>query len=351
MKTRAVVVSVGARTPIGLQAPSTGFAHRAAAAAMQQSPLLDGDDEPATMCLVPTIDPLSIGAARAAELARPALEEALEPLGSLTAELRFELLVCVDEHLAERRANERPAASFLVEDITRRASALLPQLEVSSSTRGPAALGFAFEALVEKLKRGEADAALIGGVHTDYDPARIAALSAAKRLFTPNNLDAMIPGECAAFAVLMRPDTARAKRLPSRVEIQAIGTGHERARPDNDEPAFEAFGLTAAVRQAGEPLAADGLGAGWMLTDLSFETLRVFELQAMMARTQKLWCEPQVCDAPAQRMGYLGAAAMPLELVLAAEGWRRGWAPHHVAMALAGSDAGERAAMLLGAPR
>jgi 3-oxoacyl-[acyl-carrier-protein] synthase-1 len=50
-------------------------------------------------------------------------------------------------------------------------------------------------------------------------------------------------------------------------------------------------------------------------------------------------------------MGHLGAAAMPLHVILAAEAFRRGFAPHPYAVSIAGSDGGERAALLLSAPQ
>lgn len=347
----AVVVSVGARTPIGLDAKSTGFSHRAATVAMQLSPLLDAKDEPATMCFLPTLDPFSTGVPRAVQLAGPALVEALGPLRPYLPHLRLKLVLCLDEHLGARDRGGFVPASDLAGELTRKAAALAPKLEdVATAARGAAALGFTLERLLDELSGGKVDAAVIGGVHSDYDPARIRALSEAKRLLSPDQLDSLIPGECAAFAVLMRPDRARACQLRRQVELHSFGTGYEKARPDNDEPAFTALGLTAAVRQAAKPLLDEQQRAGWLLTDLSFETMRLYELQAVMARTQKLWCEPQLCDSPAQRIGYLGAAAMPLHLVLAAEGWRRGWAPHPIAISIAGSDSGERSALLMSAP-
>jgi 3-oxoacyl-[acyl-carrier-protein] synthase-1 len=38
---------------------------------------------------------------------------------------------------------------------------------------------------------------------------------------------------------------------------------------------------------------------------------------------------------------------LPLSIALAAEGWKRGYAPSGIALALAGSDAGERGAVLM----
>jgi len=346
MKIRAVVSSVGARTPVGLDARATAFLHRASNIVMQASPILDRDEQPATMAVLPTLDPRATGTDRAAELGVAALREALAPLIGVARNERVKLLCCLDEHLDQRR----PEAFELSSRLSREADKLGAELDVATTTRGAAALGHALGKLLDELESGAITLAVVGGVHTDYDPARVQSLSEAGRLFTPDALDALIPGEAAAFAVLARGTTARRLGLPALVEIHETATGLSRARPDNDESAFEASALTAVVRKVTEPLVASGLRCGWMLTDLSFETMRLYEFQAMTTRTQAIWCEPQYCDAPAQRLGYLGAAAMPLHLVLAAEAWRGGFAPHDVAMSIAGSDSGDRAAILITAP-
>jgi 3-oxoacyl-[acyl-carrier-protein] synthase-1 len=145
----------------------------------------------------------------------------------------------------------------------------------------------------------------------------------------------------------MRPDIARLCKLSSYARIHQIGTAIEKATPDNDHSRFEAIGMTVAVRRAGAPLREEKGQAGWMLTDLTFELRRVYEWQSVMVRTRNLWCEPQRLDAPGQRLGYLGAAAVPLHIALAATAWRHGYAPHATAMSVSGSDPGERTAILL----
>jgi 3-oxoacyl-[acyl-carrier-protein] synthase-1 len=346
VKTRAVVVAVGARSPLGLDAVSTAFLYRAGSIVMQQGPLCDPDGEPVALCALATLDPTAVGLGRAERLAVPALEEALEALGPGARAFRAKLFLCFDEHLG---GDEIAAAGELAGKLGRRAESLLGSVEVATSTRGAAALGFALDDLVDDLERGRADVAVVGGIHTDYEPERIAALARAGRLLADGNLEALVPGEAAAFAVLARPATARAHGLVPLAELHAAATAFEKARPDNDEPAFEALALTSVLRKIGDAL-DDGLGAGWILSDLQFEPMRLYEMQSAFTRTRRSWCEPHQWDGPAQRLGWLGAAAMPMHLVLAAEAFRRGWAPHPVAVSLAGSDDGERAAVLLSAP-
>jgi len=157
----------------------------------------------------------------------------------------------------------------------------------------------------------------------------------------------VLPGEGAAFVVLTREETARRLDLSPAARVGGVGTGVDRSRPDNDASALEATGTTAAIRAAAEDLVESGLRAGWAISDHTFEARRVLEWQAAVIRTHTLWGEPHHVEAPAQRIGNLGAAALPFAMALAAEGWRRGYAPSGIVMALAGSDAGERGAVLL----
>lgn len=350
MKTLASIVAVGAITPIGLQAADSAFSQRAAAAGMREAPLVDADGERVTMCYLPTLDPLLTGADRAQVLARRALTEAVTALGPIARTMRARLALGVDEIFAERGPDGTPAATTFAHELSRSVALHLPDLSFEAAARGPASAAYLLPGLCEALQSGAIDVGILGGAHTDYDPRRIAALAAADRLFKPDNLDAMIPGECAAFAVLMRPDVARKQKIRPLAEIRAVATGYEKARPDNDESAYQASGLTAALRTALAPLGEVGLRAGWLMTDVTFELFRHHEFQAAIVRIQKLLCDPQQMDSPAQRIGYMGAAAMPLHLAMATEAYRRGFAPHAFGVSVAGSDAGERAAMLVSAP-
>ena len=146
---------------------------------------------------------------------------------------------------------------------------------------------------------------------------------------------------------------ARRLQLPELARIHGIGSAFEKANPDNDESAFEAAGLTVALRRALELLGDEKSDekVGWMLSDLTFEMREVYEWQAVAARHQRYFGDPQHADFPAHRLGHMGAAALPLCLTLAAEAWRAGFAPHERAVVTVGSDTGERAAVLASAGR
>ncbi len=343
LRPKAFIAAVGARSSIGLDALQTALLFRAGACGMRQAPILDDRGEPVTMCFLPTLDPFSVGSERAAALARPALEEALAPLAGKIDGRAVQLRLCLE-------ADGREAATALAAQIQTRAHELLPGIGLEVTARGGASGAMAAAEALKALGARRLEAVVVGGVHCDYEPDKIRALSAQGRLFKPDNLDAYIPGEAAAFAVLMREDAMRRAGLEPMAAVIASESGFEAATPDNDLSAFDAKGLTATIRAATQELADSGLTAGWALTDLTFEMRRVAEWQAMLIRTRKVWSEPYVVESPAQRIGQLGAAAIPLGLCLAAVGWRVGSAPAPIAVVFGGSDAGERGATLLATP-
>jgi 3-oxoacyl-[acyl-carrier-protein] synthase-1 len=343
----AVVASVGARTALGATAMHTGFLLRAGCAGLMAAPLVDAAEEPVTACFLQTLDPLLVGPARAAELAVGAMREALAPLAGVAPSLRIRLVLCVDEHLARKGPNgAAPPAASLLTTLQAQARAIAPSTGVEVIARGAAGPGFALAEAIGGLGVSY-DALLLGGVHTDYDPEVIRALESAGRLYRDDHLDALIPGEAAAFALLTRGELARRHGLRACAQLHSFATAFEKATPANDESAFEATGLTVAVKKAGAPLLEARLRAGWILTDFTFELFRIYEWQSVSIRARQILGEPHHLDSPAQRIGHLGAAAMPLHMALAYEAWRRGYAPHAVALSLAGSDGGERAALVM----
>ncbi len=356
MKTLAVCAASGARTSLGGTLVETAFLLRTGIAAIAASPLADADGEQVTMCFDKAIDPYLVGEERAAELAAPALAEALSQLGEEGESLSLRLLLCLDaprspavrsERGERGERGEQAAGAVVAQRLHARARELSPGITLEVCARGSAGAAFALPQALEALASRQMDALVLGGVHTDYDPATIADLAAQGRLHGPKNLDAVIPGEAAAFVVLMREDTARRLRLEPAARITGIGSAMARARPDNDESVFDAKGLTTAVRAAAAELVTEQLRAGWLLTDHTFESSRILEWQTMATRAHALFGSPYHLESPAQRLGHLGAASLPLAIALAAEGWKRGYAPSAIAIALAGSEAGERGAIVL----
>src|SRR5262249_52471200 len=161
------------------------------------------------------------------------------------AGLRTKLLLCVDEQLARppEAARARPDGPHLARpprsDGARVLAAVREALrdlapESSVCARGAAGPGFALPDALAALEQG-LHAVVLGGVHTDHAPAIIGALDARERLYRNDNLDSIIPGEAAAFVVLMRPQVARSRGLREHAAFCSVAGALEKATPDNDE--------------------------------------------------------------------------------------------------------------------
>lgn len=344
----SVIVGTGAFTPFGLNALQTAFLLRTGMPAMTWSPLADQQGEPVTFGLQGTLDPEKTGGARALDLALPAFDEAVAPLLPFADRLRIGVVLSLDEELAPKSSWSGPnPGGELLAAFERHVLSRFPHSKVTVVARGAGGPGQVLPDALAALSRFEIDALIFGGAHTDYDPARIRWLEDQGRLFTVSNLDAIVPGECAAFVALMAPDVARRANLPVLGRVGSIASGFEEATPDNDLSAYEAKGLTAAVRAATRAFVGEKRTAGWMLTDSTFEMRRLYEWQSVITRTREVWGEPFVVEAPAQRMGLLAAAALPLLMVTAAEGFSRNFAPSPLAVLMTGSDGGERTALVM----
>jgi 3-oxoacyl-[acyl-carrier-protein] synthase I len=346
--TRAVIVGMGAMSPLGLTITQAAFLLRTGMPGFTPSALADANGEPVTFGLQPTIDPKLVALERAALLAAPAIREAFIPIREFVDQMHVGALIALDEGLnvKDTWGATNPAAD-LIRDLQNSVREIAPNAKITPVARGAAGPAFALPDALSALDSGGLDALLFGGVHSDYDPTTIRLLEDQHRLFTPDNLDAVIPGECASFVLLMRPDAARRVGIEAYARIIDVAGGFEKANPDNDESSFEAKGLTTTIRAASKKLVENGQRAGWMLTDLTFEMWRLQEWQAMITRTREVWADPYAVESPAQRMGRLGAAALPFLSAVAAEAWKRGFGPAPTAIAFAGSDSGERGALVL----
>lgn len=347
MNAPVLIAHVGAVTSMGLSAFETAFVYRAQGTGLRLSALADPESGEALLVGgVPTLEPTQVGGERVVELGKLALDDLWADGASALAGRRLHLWLCLDEWLTDR--NEHGVVPSIEVSQLLRAHARSrfgEHLQVHVCALGAASPGRILDDALGELERGECEGVILGGVHSDQCPARIARLSAQKRLYSPENSDGVLPGEGAGFVMLLDTAFARRAGLTGRARLIALGTGHDKARPDNHESAFEAAGLTLAVRRATEALRAQGLRTGWQFNDLGCEGYRLSEWISVMTRTQAIWEEPQVSEAPAQRLGNLGAATLPVQLVLATEGWRRGYAPHARALCLAGSDDGFRVAL------
>lgn len=348
MKSLGTVFAVGARTPLGLDSLSSAMLLRTGIPALTAAPLAQKEGDAVTMAYDLTQDPLVVGEERAGRLAKAALLEVANKIGATNARgLKLRVALAFPEPYPGQPRSE--VGQILSRELRVALHETFGAPDVEVDARGSASLAYVLSDALGALARREVDAVLAGGAHSDYDPQAIRVLEATGRLFTPESLDAVIPGESAAFALIGRDDLGHRLGLPPLARITAVASESGDMTPYNDESAFEASTMTSVLRAALADL-PDEIRIGWAFCDHGVEHFRVRELYTAVARLHRKFCEPMAIDSPTQRIGRTGAASLPLFLALATESFRRGYAPTPFGLLVAGSDGGERGAIVVSSP-
>ena len=281
-----------------------------------------------------------VGVARAALLAFPALAECIEsmrPFCGVTA-----IFLCVPLPWGSFAADLAPMIAPVCDSFPAVVDALARELEARGGccpaalrfviARGHAAGALAMEQAAALFERGEAAQALIVGIDTHGERATLERFGLTGALKSRGSPRGFLPGEASAVLCL-RPTSEK----PCGVLVCGVGLGEEGETPST------ARGLTSAVSQS---IARWGGGARSIATvaiDLNGERERAKEWS--FAATRTLWREraTPLLIHPADRLGDVGAASLPLLVGLLARGAKR----PGPALAVASSRDGLRAGVVL----
>lgn len=266
----------------------------------------------------------------------PAIQECLAPLeGVRTGDIP--LLLCLSE-------KDRPGRfagldmTFLNDVQTRMKQQFHKQSALISNGRqaGVQALYLAREYLTSGCPY-----CIIAGVDTFLVGPSLAAYDASHRLQTEENSDGFIPGEAAA-AVLVAPS----RQPGSELCCYGVGFGKEPAPVDSEEP-LRADGFAEAIRAA---FTDSGLGYEQMdfrITDVSGEQYGFKEASLALLRTMRVRKETFQIWHPADCIGEVGAAIVPIVLGVALAAMRKSYAPGPGVLCHFANDDAQRAAFVM----
>lgn len=342
------LVGWGAVSALGMNASQTALMLRAGQNQVRESPFIDVWGERVRMSFAPTLPQDLAGEGRLLQLADCALRQAVVPVKRLLARGRVRAALALPERLADPRKPKRlSAAGYRLLD---RIESLLhrdfPKLDVVAFPAGHAAGASALEQAMRWLAEERLDGVIVGGVDSYYDWDALEPLSGDDLIITPDNIDGLVPGEGAAFGVLVcRAALGLADAHPV-ARVAGVGTGTEPNLADA-ESACLAEGFTTALDRAASPLRAAGRRSSFWWTDLTHESYRLKEFQIVIARFGDILGVDTALRTPARELGDLGAATLPMFWALSAEAWRAGYASDSIAVCLAGSRGGERGATVL----
>lgn len=341
----AIIAGVGARTPSGLTALQATMSARAGKLAPRESHMVDREGEPIATARLASIADNVFGLERFASLAVPPMLQAAHPWAAAQQKrpdgggLRVFLALPsasrpgVDPMLRGHLLTLLASRTRLPIDTHRSA--------VVSGCRGGGVA--AFELAVSALASG-ADAALVGGVDSYFDADVLEWLDAERRLHGPSAENGFIPGEGAAFVLLVPRRRAGSFEPLGQVLSAVVET--EPNPYGSDRPCL-GEGLTKAVRRAASAVGARSRRIPWALTDVANERHRVDEWAYAMGRNHRAFSEDVVHDQPLLRTGDVGAASAALLAAMAVTRWQTRCADGDMALIATSSDGPERGAAVL----
>lgn len=346
MSTGLEVIAVGARTPIGVVAPTAAAAARAGICRIREHPFVTASGEPMMVASDARLPAALEGVERLVPLARSVLEEVAHALSAAPQPYRGPVDLWLSLPEARPGLSER--------DVTSTAETLAAGLRASGTSlrcevagRGHAGVALAVERAAQASARGEERLAVVLGVDSYVDPETFVWLEQ-RRSFGPAARSGFPPGEAAGCLVLASARLRRRLGMPCLAVVGGVATARE-LRPAGSETGSLGEGMTAAVLGAIASLRLPGEAVDAVYCDINGERHRSEEWGFVALRAPSAFRELRY-EAPADCWGDVGAASGALLGVLAVRSWARGYARGPRALVMTGSTGGLRGAILLQQP-
>ena len=309
MRVALHVGGIGMVTAVGDDTNNTIVALAAGARRIRRAQLVDLAGDRITGAFAFPVRAEHEGCARASVLAWPALVECLDelgPPGGVTA-----LIVCTPLPWGARSGKEASPTACALDSWALVVDALASEIEARGTKvpdalrilvrRGHAGGILALRTAAQLFERGQAAQAVIVGLDTHGEPATLEHLDRLGLLRSRRSPNGFLPGEAAAV-VCVRPASGR-ERGPS---IRGLGIEVETTAPPT------ARSMTAAIAQAIGAWGGDAAGIGAVAIDLNGEAERQREWCAAATATIYEKHATPVLLHPADRLGDIGAASVPL---------------------------------------
>jgi len=339
---RIFIIAVGARTAVGTNAATTAAAVRARVCRIGGHPhLVDRAYRPYMTAEAKWLGDLADCGARMCALARPAAAEALAGLsvGGARPGVRLHVFIGLP---TPRAGLARVPVEHLGDDLRAGAKPTADLVSLHSFYDDHAGGVCALSAAVEHLNTHRTDVCLVGGVDSLLALDTLDALQAEGRLFTADNPRGLVPGEAAAFCLVLTEQGCIRLRLPPLAELDGLGLASESV-PLGRPAVCTGAGLSRAFTDALATLGSARVDD--LLCDLNGEPYRADELAFALTRTADRFHRPGSSRAPADCWGDVGAASGALYLLLAACAWRRGYASGPRTLISTSAAAGARRAV------
>jgi 3-oxoacyl-[acyl-carrier-protein] synthase-1 len=198
------------------------------------------------------------------------------------------------------------------------------------------------------LKQGGSEACLVGGVESYFHPDTMEWLDENRQLAGAVSRSGFVPGEGAAFCLLMT-EAARARYgLESLARVVAVAVGKETKLIKTKDMCL-GEDLTATVRDAVSCLRQPDERINEILCDINGERYRSEEWGFVCLRLSEYFDDSTAYLSPAECWGDMGAASGPLFIMLVCQAFARGYSKGPRAMLWASSEGGQRGVAVIAA--
>jgi 3-oxoacyl-[acyl-carrier-protein] synthase-1 len=320
----ASILSVGMATPLGLNAAATAAAVRAGISRISNSSFYDRNGNPIAMGLMPE------------DFWNDEAESAEEYPAKLHLNRCVALVVAALDDCLRDSPLERPIPVFLStpeslpeqpdfdgKQILEQLVALRPDRCDAAASRhfpqGRAGGVYALKAAIEALKKNPDTPILVGGTDSYAEPDRLAQLDEQGRIHGEGCPDGMLLGEAAAFLLILNKE-----HQPALGHIYSVGLGEEPGHHYSAEPC-RGDGLSSAVAEVFQGAAKDVANIATIYASMNGEPLLAHEWGLASLRHRRHFSPTCELFHPAQCIGDVGAASVPLLLGLATIGIHRGY--------------------------
>ncbi|MFW8609580.1 3-oxoacyl-ACP synthase [Rhizobium beringeri] len=328
MNARLDILSIGMVTAVGLDAPSSCAAMRARLDGFRETGFVGPRGEWLVGAPVPM--PRNwIGEQRLAHMAAAAICETFNAVPE--ARGKTALMLCLPE--GDRQGRPLHDDATLSEEISRIAEIDL-NLHSRIIAHGRPSGHVALDQARRLLAQDAIPYVLIAGVDSYLTSAALSHYLSTERLLTSTNPDGFIPGEAAAAVLCSRS-------LSGKFQLSGLGLTREPAFIYNgaDLP-LRGDGMTEAYRMALDETGIEMNQLGYRIADLIGETYWFKQTALANLRLLRGRHDPQDLWSPAESLGNIGAAVVPLMLGMGWMAARKGYAVASPILIEASNDAG-----------
>lgn len=331
------ILASGMVTGVGLTAASTCAAIRCAVSNFTETRFMDKGGEWIIGAQVPLDEPWR-GRTKLVKMVVPAIKECLATLDGIPS-TKVPLFLCVAEPERPGRL-EGLDQTLLMEVQVDLGVQFHPESKVIAEGKvgGATALALARQWLYSR----RSDYCLIAGVDSYLVAGTLAVYEEQTRLLTSQDHDGFIPGEAGAAILVGVPH--RAKGIS--IQCLGIGSGHEQSAVLSEKP-LKADGLVTAIKAA---LTDAGCGMGdldFRIADLSGEQYGFKEATLAFTRILRQRKEHFYIWHPADCVGEVGAAIIPVMLGILLASRRKNYSLGSMVLCHAARESGERMALIV----